>query len=62
MEPALHEGDMVICSPGQQLHNGDAAVVRTRSENVFIKYWQKRGERVVLESANADYKPIEFPV
>lgn len=62
MEPALHEGDMVICSPAQQLHNGDAAVVRTRSENVYIKYWHKRGERIVLESANSDYKPIEFPV
>ncbi|HSI13767.1 MAG TPA: XRE family transcriptional regulator [Chthoniobacter sp.] len=62
MEPALHEGDMVICSPAQQLHNGDAAVVRTRSENVYIKYWHKRGDRVLLESANPDYKPIEYPV
>lgn len=62
MEPALHEGDMVICSPGQRLHNGDAAVVRTRSENVFIKYWHQREDRVLLESANPDYKPIEFPL
>jgi phage repressor protein C with HTH and peptisase S24 domain len=62
MEPELHDGDMVICSPGQELHNGDAAVVRTRSENVFIKYWHKRGDSVLLESANNDYKPIEFPL
>lgn len=62
MEPSLHEGDMVICSPRQEPQNGDAVVVRTRSENVFIKFWRKRGDRVLLESANADYKPIEFPV
>jgi SOS-response transcriptional repressor LexA len=61
MEPELHEGDMVICSPSHELHNGDAAVVRTRSENVHIKYWHQRGEHIVLESANPDYKPIEVP-
>jgi len=62
MEPSLHEGDMVICSPQHEPQNGDAVVVRTRSENVFIKFWRKRGERVLLESANPDYKPLEFPV
>jgi phage repressor protein C with HTH and peptisase S24 domain len=62
MEPALNEGDFVICSPAQPLHNGDAAVVRTRSEQVFIKYWEKRGDRIILSSANEDYKPLEFPV
>ena len=57
MEPAIHEGDIVVCSPTQQIHNGEAAVVRTRSEQVFIKFWHKRGERVLLErDANADYK------
>ncbi|MEI9894270.1 MAG: S24 family peptidase [Chthoniobacter sp.] len=62
MEPALHEGDFVICSPAHQIHNGDAAVVRTRSEQVFIKYWHQRGDQVILESANESYKPIELPV
>jgi len=62
MEPALNEGDFVICSPEQPLHNGEAAVVRTRSEQVFIKYWEKRGDRIILSSANDDYKPLEFPV
>jgi len=62
MEPVIREGDLVICSPAQDIRNGEAAVVRTRSEQVFIKYWHKRGERVTLESANADYKPIEFPI
>jgi SOS-response transcriptional repressor LexA len=62
MEPVIRDGDIVVCSPTQEIHNGEAAVVRTHSEQVFIKFWHKRGERVLLESANADYKPIEFPV
>ena len=62
MEPELHEGDFVICSPSQELRNGEAAVIQTRSEQVFIKYWKRRGERVLLESANIDYRPIELPI
>jgi phage repressor protein C with HTH and peptisase S24 domain len=62
MEPDLREGDFVICSPESAVANGEAAVIRTRSEQVFIKYWRKHGDRAVLESANPDYKPIEFPL
>jgi SOS-response transcriptional repressor LexA len=62
MEPSLPEGDIVICSPGAELRNGEAAVIRTRSEQVFIKFWEKRGERVTLSSANPDYDPIHLPL
>lgn len=61
MEPELSEGDMVICSPSQQPHNGEAVVVRTKGENVYIKYWHKKGDRVLLESANPLHKAIEYP-
>lgn len=61
MEPELRQGDVVICSPALEVTNGDAAVVKTRSEQVFIKYWRKHGRRVLLESANPDYKPMDFP-
>lgn len=62
MEPELREGDLVVCSPESQVANGEAAVIRTRSEQVFVKFWHKRGDRAILESANPDYKPIEFPL
>ena len=62
MEPAFREGDMVVCTPSRQIRNGDAAVVRTRREQIFINYWRRRGPRVLIESANADYKPIDLPV
>ena len=62
MEPVLREGDLVVCSPALKINNGEAAIVRTHSAQVFIKYWHKRGARVLLESANSDYKPIDFPL
>jgi len=62
MEPDMHEGDYVICSPSAALHNGEAAVIRTRSEQVFIKFWEKRSDHVTLSSANPDYKPLNFPL
>jgi SOS-response transcriptional repressor LexA/DNA-binding XRE family transcriptional regulator len=61
MEPDINDGDLVICSPTSTVQNGEAAVVRTRSEQVFVKYWRQRGERVELESANPDYDPIALP-
>jgi phage repressor protein C with HTH and peptisase S24 domain len=61
MEPDIHDGDLVICSPAGAVQNGDAAVVRTRSEQVFVKYWRQRGEKVELVSANTDYDPIALP-
>lgn len=61
MEPVLREGDMVICSPSKQPHNGEAAVIKTRSGQIYIKFWHKKGERVLLESANPDHKTIDVP-
>lgn len=62
MEPDLRDGDVVICSPAKPLENGAAAVVRTRSENVYIKFWRKKGNRVQLLSANPDHKALDFPL
>jgi len=62
MEPALSNGDLVVCSPAAVLSNGDAAVIRTHSDLVYIKFWNKKADRVILESANKDFKPIELPL
>jgi SOS-response transcriptional repressor LexA len=62
MEPEIREGDVVICSPTMELHNGECAVVRTHSGQAFIKFWRRKGDEVVLESANPAYKPIHLPV
>lgn len=62
MEPEIMEGDVVICSPREPMTNGCCAVVRTKSEQAFIKFWRQRGDKVTLESANPAYQPIQFPL
>jgi phage repressor protein C with HTH and peptisase S24 domain len=62
MEPVLHEGDLVVCSPSHPARDGEAAVVRTRREQIFINFCRYRGRRVLVESANPDYKPIDLPL
>lgn len=62
MEPEIREGDIVICSPDRRPENGECAVVRTRSEQAFVKFWRTKGHDAVLESANPDFKPLIFPL
>lgn len=62
MEPEIREGDVVVCSPHAELQAGCVAVVRTHSDQAFIKFWRVRGEKVTLESANPAYGPIHFPL
>lgn len=62
MEPEIGEGDYVICSPDTPIRNGQIAVVRTRSDQAFIKYWRPNGNMVSLESANPAYPPMPFPM
>lgn len=61
MEPDIREGDVVVCSPAQEIRSGLCAVVRTKSEQAFIKFWRKHGDTIILESANPDYEPLKFP-
>lgn len=62
MEPELHDGDMVICSPGKPPTPGCVAVVRTTKGEAFVKYWFPKREMIHLESAHPDYKTLKFPV
>jgi phage repressor protein C with HTH and peptisase S24 domain len=62
MEPAMRNGDLVVCSPANPIANGDAGVIRTHSDQVFIKFWNKREDQVVLTSANKAYDPIKLPI
>lgn len=62
MEPDLRQGDIVICSPSLEAPDGDAVVVRTRSEQSFIKYLKRGKNAVELISSNPAYDPIKFPL
>lgn len=62
MEPDLREGDTVVCSPSRTVMERAVAVVRTKSDQVFVKYWHRKGDEVRLDSAHPDYKPIHLPL
>jgi phage repressor protein C with HTH and peptisase S24 domain len=62
MEPAMRNGDLVVCSPAHPIANGDAGVIRTHSDQVFIKFWHRREDHVVLTSANKAFEPIKLPL
>lgn len=65
MEDALFDGDYVVCSPRARLELRQAAVIKTRSGQILIKFWDREGAntnaKVVLRSKNPDYQPIILP-
>lgn len=61
MEPVILEGDVIICSPSKEAKPGKVAVVRTHSDQAFVKYWHPEGDKVRLVSANKDFPPIVMP-
>jgi len=57
IEAGICPGDMVILERGKQPKNGDVVVAEVDHEWT-IKYYQKKGGRVVLMPANKKFKPI----
>ena len=61
MEPNIMEGDVIICAPSKEAKPGKVAVIRTHSDQAFVKYWHPEGDQVRLLSANKDFPPIIMP-
>jgi len=63
MLPDYRPGDRVIFSPNSEPRSGDIVVARILEEgNVLFKVFRRKGEdgrRIILESLNPDYKPIQ---
>jgi repressor LexA len=51
-------GDMVVVDKGQQPKSGDIVIAEVDGQWT-MKYLNKRGENVILVSANPQYKPIK---
>ena len=58
IDAGILPGDMVILNRGQLPKNGDIVVAEV-DRQWTIKYFEKRGSRVVLKPANRAFKPIE---
>ncbi len=57
VDAGIMPGDMVILSRRRQAKNGDIVVAEV-DKQWTIKYFEKKGERVVLKPANRSFKPI----
>lgn len=57
VDAGIVEGDLVLVERTQQVKNGDIVIAEVDGEWT-MKYFRKRGSRVYLEAANADYQPI----
>jgi len=53
----IMEGDLVIIEKGRNPKNGDVVIAEVDG-NWTMKYFQKKGKRIVLEAANPEYPDI----
>lgn len=73
MEPALHDGDRIVCTPMPRYEeidpvklNGRVVVVQFAEESNYrgettLARWRMMGDRVVLVKDNPRYAPLEYP-
>lgn len=59
MEPDIHDGEIVMIDRGDIERLSEGAYVFELDDGLFVKRLSLRGDRLVIESSNADYPPIE---
>lgn len=57
MSPRIEDGDVVVVSPAQEVHNGDIAVARVDGEDTLKKV-KFEGNYVHLIPLNSDFEPM----
>ncbi len=56
MKPAYRDGDVIVVSPGSQIHRGDRVVVKTRDGEVMVKELKRRTAKTLeLQSLNPNH-------
>ena len=58
IEAAIADGDLVICRKARTADRGDIVVALTDDGDATLKYWYPEANRVRLQPANSDMKPI----
>ncbi len=58
IDASIADGDVVIVRRGRSPNRGDIAVVQTDEGEATLKYWFPEANRIRLEPANEDMKPI----
>lgn len=58
IEAAIADGDLVICKKSRTANKGDIVVAVTDEGDATLKYWYPEANRVRLQPANSEMKPI----
>jgi repressor LexA len=58
LEEDIKDGDYIICRKTDSAHNGQLVVAITDNENATLKRIYKEKDKVRLQPANKNYKPI----
>jgi repressor LexA len=58
VEAAIHDGDLVVVEKRQTANSGDIVVACTGAGEATLKYWFPEKNRIRLQPANRNLKPI----
>lgn len=58
IEAAIADGDLVICKKARTANKGDIVIAITDEGDATLKYWYPEANRIRLQPANSEMKPI----
>jgi repressor LexA len=61
IDEQIRDGDFVVVESRSVARNGETVVALIRGEEVTLKRFNSRGEKVRLEPANGSHEPLELP-
>lgn len=60
IEAGILAGDLVVVRQGGEVSKGDVVVAGIPGGEATVKYFSRRGNRIILNPANSAYEPLEF--
>jgi len=61
IEAGILDGDLVVARSQPTAEKGDVVVAGIPGDEATVKTYNRRGQTIVLEPANARLSPMEFP-
>jgi repressor LexA len=61
IDEQIRDGDHIVVERASEARKGEMVVALVRGSEATLKRFYRRGPKVVLEPANAAYRPLELP-